>query len=439
MKKKKLLISIMAAILAAVMLLSLVFSILPSTAFAKSSAEIQAEIDALKESQASLQGQMDELRQEQAANRDETEDIVAEKDRIDREINLLHGQIDNVNIMIQTYSNLIAAKQDQLDEAEAKLDELSAKNKDRVRAMEEEGKLSYWSVLFKSHSFTDFLDRLHMMDEIAAADERRLIELNEAAQVVADARAELEQDKAELQQNRADLDEMQADLDAKRVESDEILVKLDAKAREMKNLYAEYEAREDSLVSEIANAEAEYTRVKQEEEAAAAAAAEAERRRQEQLAQQNQGSSGGSSSGGSSSGGGSSYVPSSGGWVFPCAYAVLTCAYGYRTHPVTGQVNSFHTGVDLAAASGTSIYASRSGTVTTATYSDVYGYYVVINHGDGFSSLYGHMTNYIVSPGEYVSAGQTIGYMGSTGWSTGPHLHFTIYYNGSTVNPMNYI
>ncbi len=99
---------------------------------------------------------------------------------------------------------------------------------------------------------------------------------------------------------------------------------------------------------------------------------------------------------------------------------------------------SFHTGVDLGAAEGTPIYATRSGTVTTATYSDVYGNYVTINHGDGYSSLYGHMTHYVVSAGEYVSQGEVIGYVGSTGPQV-PHLHFTIYYNGSTVNPMDYI
>lgn len=95
--------------------------------------------------------------------------------------------------------------------------------------------------------------------------------------------------------------------------------------------------------------------------------------------------------------------------------------------------------MDLAAGSGTAIYATQSGTVTSACYNEAYGNMVTINHANGYSSLYGHMTNYIVSVGDYVTQGQTIGYVGSTGWSTGPHLHFTIYYNGSDVNPMNYV
>ena len=98
-----------------------------------------------------------------------------------------------------------------------------------------------------------------------------------------------------------------------------------------------------------------------------------------------------------------------------------------------------HYGVDLAAGAGTPIYAVKSGTVTTATYSRVNGYYVSISHNDGFGSLYAHMTNYVVSVGDYVNQGDIIGYVGSTGWSTGAHLHFEVFYGGANVNPMDYI
>ena len=98
-----------------------------------------------------------------------------------------------------------------------------------------------------------------------------------------------------------------------------------------------------------------------------------------------------------------------------------------------------HNGVDLACAQGTPIYAARSGQVTVAKYGTDAGYYVSINHGDGFASVYMHMTHYVVGVGQYVSQGQLIGYVGSTGASTGPHLHFGISKNGEYVNPMNYI
>ena len=139
--------------------------------------------------------------------------------------------------------------------------------------------------------------------------------------------------------------------------------------------------------------------------------------------------------------GGGNGGTNAGGFLFPLpagSGVVITSPYGYRYHPIDGGYR-FHNGVDLAVAQGTPVYATKSGTVTTATFSSGYGYYVTINHGDGFSSLYGHMTHYTVSSGDYVNQGDLIGYVGSTGYSTGPHLHFTMFYNGATVNPMDYV
>ena len=141
--------------------------------------------------------------------------------------------------------------------------------------------------------------------------------------------------------------------------------------------------------------------------------------------------------GGGGGGGGGGQVSSS-GWLTPVPYYTLTSPFGMRLHPVYGYYR-MHNGVDLACAQGTPIYASRSGKVTLATYGKDAGYYVSLNHGDGFASVYMHMTHYIVSAGQYVEQGQVIGYVGSTGASTGPHLHFGISYNGTYVNPMNYI
>lgn len=412
MKNRKFWVSLLAGIMAGVMLLSLIFSILPMTVSAATSAEIKEEIEKLEDEQMGIWMEMDELEAQQDENWETTEEMVAQKNNIDQQINLLNTEIQNINEQIRNYALLIAANQEELDQAETVLNELSEKNKERIRAMEEEGKLSYWSVLFKASSFMDLIDRLNMIEEIQAADERRLEELAQAADKVAQARTALEEEKTALEGSRLELAEAQAVLDVKRAEADEILTQLNAEHRELVAMYEEYEAMESALSQEIAQMEKEYTEQKKKEEEAARPPA--------------------------SNGGGSPSAPSSGGWVSPCAYTVLTSAYGWRIHPITGK-ESFHNGVDLANVQGTPIYAAKSGTVTVATYNGVYGYYVQINHGDGFSSLYGHMTHYIVGVGQSVSAGQVIGYMGSTGWSTGPHLHFTIYYNGNTVNPMNYI
>ncbi|MBR2976888.1 MAG: M23 family metallopeptidase, partial [Oscillospiraceae bacterium] len=118
--------------------------------------------------------------------------------------------------------------------------------------------------------------------------------------------------------------------------------------------------------------------------------------------------------------------------------ARVTDAYGYRRHPIYGYYG-MHAGVDLAAPQGTPVYAIASGYVNISTYHSVNGNYVSMGHGNGYGSLYAHLDHAVVSAGDYVKQGQVIGYVGSTGWSTGAHLHFEIHLNGSTVNPMDYI
>ena len=432
MKRKKL-ISIVAAGMVFFLILTLILSLLPATVFAASSSEIQEELDSLESQAQEIQQAKDELAQQQASNASDTQDVVSRKKDIDQEIKIIHDEIDNLNAQIQTYNQLIAEKQKELDDAQARQAELNQQYRVRIRTMEESGKISYWSVLFKANSFTDLLDTINKISEIAAHDQAMLAELDQVAREIQAAQTELAQEKSNLDAQKTALAESQAELDEKSAEANAILAELTADAAKLDSLYASYEYKEAALTDEIAQKEKEYTdALAQEEEARRQ---EEERRRQEEEARREEEET----SGGSSEEGGESGSASSSGWLYPLPYRVpVTSAYGYRVHPVTGAW-SFHTGVDLGAGEGTPIYATRSGTVTTATYSDVYGNYVTINHGDGYSSLYGHMTHYVVYAGEYVSQGQVIGYVGSTGWSTGAHLHFTIYYNGSTVNPMDYI
>ncbi len=450
MNKQRRLVSILAGLMAAIMLLTLLAGILPVSASAKSSKEIKEEINALKGDRTAIWAELEALESEQDATWESIEELVEQKGNIDQQIALLYEEIDNISSQIRSYTELIAANQEELDAAEAKLQALNEKNKERIQAMEEEGTVSYWSVLFKAKSFTDLIDRLNMMEEIHRADQKRMSELSEAAQAVAEARTALETEKVALEESRAELKESEAVLDAKRAEADELLNELNADKRALDALEEEWEAEEAKISAEIAAAEVEYTKaLKAEEEARRKAEEERKRREEEERKKQEEANkkpvSGGSNNGGSNNGGGSNDGGSSGSsfvsgesWARPCSWRKLTSPYGYRIHPTTGQYK-FHNGVDLANDQGTPIYAARSGKVTVATYGGTYGNYVTINHGDGFSSLYAHMTRYVVHKGDTVKKGQLIGYMGSTGRSTGPHLHFSIFYNGSSVNPMNYI
>ena len=454
MKNRNRLVSILAGLMAVIMLLTLLVGILPVSASAKSSKEIKEEIKALKGDQSAIWAELDALKGEQDANWESIEEMVEHKNNIDQQIGLLYTEIENINTQIRSYSELIAANQEELDAAEAKLQVLNEKNKERIQAMEEEGEISYWSVLFKAKSFTDLIDRLNMMAEINEADQRRMSELSDAAQAVAEARTALAAEKTALEESRVALKESQTELDAKRAEADALLAELNEDKRALDAMEADYEAEEAKLSAEIAAAEVEYTKaLKAEEEARRKAEEERKRKEEEEKKKQEEANkkpgNSGSNNGGSNNGGGNSGGSNDGGstgggfvsgesWRKPCSWIKLTSPYGYRTHPTTGQWK-FHNGVDLANNQGTPIYAARSGKVTVATYGGTYGYYVTINHGDGYSSLYAHMTHYIVSKGQTVKKGDVIGYMGSTGRSTGPHLHFSIFYNGSSVNPMNYI
>ena len=430
MKNRKRLVSILAGIMAAIMILSLLFSILPTRVQAASSSEIRKQINQLKEDRKGLKNQISDLKEQYKANTDEIADIVARKNIIDQEIGLLHTEIINISNQLSAYSVLIADQQEELDRAQARFNQMNDDCRTRIRAMEEEGTISYWEVVFKANSFADLLDRLNMVEEIASSDTRRLQELSDAAQAVETAQAELAAEKSELEVTRKELDATQEALDAKRAEADELIVQLLAKGEELKIQQEDLEKEDEDLLAEIARKEQEYNEAKEAEWLAYMATYVPPTTQPS-----TSGSSGGSSSGGSSSGGNVNVGSS---WMVPCSYKKLTSPFGMRDTGIAG-ASTYHQGVDLSANAGTPIVASRGGTVTTATYSNSAGYYVTINHGDGYSSIYMHMTNFIVSSGQKVNQGQTIGYVGKTGIASGNHLHFGIAYNGSYVNPCSYV
>lgn len=417
MNNRKSKASVKAGLLAAVLLLGLL-SMMPSQAHAASSSEIRQQIQALKADKKEIESQIKEVRGQYKANEDEITDLVGQKNMIDQEIQLLSQRIGITNQEIAAYSLLIADKQDELDEAQTRLDELSEKSKERIRAMEEGGEVSYWSIIFKANDFADLLDRLNMIQEINAADQKRLRELSEAAEIVTTVQQELMTEKEALELTKIQLDEDQIAMEEKRQEADQVLTELIAKGEEFQLLLDESEALQEELMQEIAQAEKELKAAEYREWLATYVPTTRPSGTDTTPSDQ---------------------APSSSGWVKPLRSYTLTSPFGMRKHPILGY-ERMHNGVDMAAPAGTPIYAAKSGKVTVASYqSGGAGNYVSINHGDGFSSIYMHMTRYIVSKGQYVNAGQVIGYVGSTGLSNGNHLHFGISYKGTYVNPMKYV
>ena len=479
MKNRKFWVSLLAGILAAVMILSLFVGALPKDAKASGSSALKDQLEELQAQQGELADKIAALEQQQSDNLHDIQSIIAQKDLIDQQVALLHAEVANVNSQIATYSLLIADKQEELELAQKRLEELNKKNKERIRAMEEEGELSYWAVLFEANDFADLLDRLNMISEIAAADRRRLEEMSAAAQIVANAQAELASEKAQLELVKEALEESQAELDAKSAEADRLLAELVAVSEDLEEMHNRFEKEEEQFLNTIYQKEQEYLQKLQEEEESRQASIQEsiiqqsiqesieesiaesiaesiyieESRYQEWLEESIQESieesieqsiqesieeSIEASIEESRREESTDSNPSGVRWLDPVDYYRISSPFGYRWHPVTGEW-SFHRGVDMPMAKGTPIVASRSGIVTIAEWGTTAGNYVTINHEDGYSSVYMHMTHYIVEPGDRVKAGEVIGYVGSTGRSTGPHLHFGIHYYGEYVNPMDYL
>ena len=408
--------TLLKCIPAALLLVFLVAVFLPTTVSAKkqSSAEIRDEIANLEKEQADLEASLKDLEQQISDNRDNLKAIIGQKDVIDQEVTIIATQIANINERLSAYSVLIAEKQTELDKANQELEYLRKKYKERIRAMEEGGTVSYWTVLFEANDFADLLDRLNMVQEIAEADASRLKVMEKAAQEVEKAKLELDAEKQTLDKTRAEMQGKQLLLSQKREEANALLAELISKEAEWSKLLQETEDAADKLMDKLADLAVELTDAEKRELA--------ERDYNLQNARP-------------------TYKDADGIlWALPTDYRRRSSDYGYRTHPVTGEKQKKHNGVDLTAPTGTPIYATRSGKVTFVGYqAKGAGNYVNIQHDNGYISTYMHMDSYIVKKGDYVGIGQLIGYVGNTGGSTGAHLHFGIKKNGTWVNPAHYL
>lgn len=404
MKKSRILRSAAAVLVSAIT----VFCSLPHPAYAATTSEIKDQITDLKVENAVIQAQIDSVRSQYNANASEIQALVDKKNAVDQEIALLHDQILNINEQLRIYGQMISDAQERLDDANLRLAQLNRQYKERIRAMEEEGEITYWQVIFESSSFTDMLDRMNMVDEIAAADTQRLVDLQVASATVEENQRILNEEMLDLQETRQQLSDSEEMLKVKRTESDDILRELIAQQSEFQAVLDEASKIQDDLLTEIAQKQKELQAAQYKEELVKMA-----------LKGEN--------------------PPSNATWIEPVSGYTISSPFGNRKSPTAG-ASSNHKGVDMACPSGTPIYATRAGTVTVASYqAGGAGYYVSINHGDGFASIYMHMTRYAVSKGQSVAQGELIGYVGSTGIATGPHLHFGVSYGGTYVNPMAYL
>lgn len=413
-------------------------------------------IESLQSQQASLSVQKAELQKKLDGIRSSQGQALNKKNLVEQQLNVLNQQIQVSEDLLAQYAQQIAEKEAELEAAKAKEAQYQAEFEERVRAMEERGNVSYWSVLFQASDFSDLLDWINMIGELMDYDNQILDRLAEARQAVAQAKADLEQSRQGQQETLAQQQSQQAQLQAQQAEVDrliqEITTQSDVYARQIEQL----EDSQDAVAQQIAQAEATYQKQLAAEKAAAEQAAQkaaaekaaaekaaaAAKAAAEKAAQQKQQTSSSSGGGSTSSGSQSSQTTASAsGFLWPIASSHrVTSPFGWRTHPITGRQH-LHGGIDIAAPNGTPIMASKAGVVVISQYGSSYGNYVVLSHPDGTRTLYAHMSQRSVSAGDTVSQGQTVGLVGSTGSSTGNHLHFETWTGSSSssrVNPMQF-
>ena len=404
-----------------------------STAFAASTDKL----DSLKSQASQLNEQGSSLKNQLSGLQNEADSKLEEKAVLEQQISVLSAQIVNTQALIEEYDVQIADKQVELENAQQKADEYYQLFLARFRDLEEQGSVSYWSILFDAASFSDLLDRISFIADVVHYDNQIVDQLQAARQAVADAKADLETNQAEQVQAKTDLESQQAELSTDEAAVDAAIAEINSKADVYQSQLDEIKSQADALDEQIAAAQKEYeAQVAAEKAAAEKAAAEkaaAEKAAQE-AANKNNNSSSNSNSNSSSSSSGSGRIS----MVWPCASTRVTSGFGKRNSPTAG-ASTYHKGIDIGASTGTAIYAAASGTVTEAGYSSSRGNYVVIYHSNGVSTAYMHCSALYVSSGDKVSQGQTIAAVGSTGISTGSHLHFSVIEDGTYVNPRNYV
>ncbi|WP_441381481.1 peptidoglycan DD-metalloendopeptidase family protein [Alkalibacterium gilvum] len=334
---------------------------------------------------------------------------------------------DRIIDEIETYEQKITELEKQLEDYDAVI--LS----DNQASQTDAESVSFIEIIMSTDSISNMFKELSDANELASTQRQVMFEqettqseLKKAMENMEYEQEELAKIEAEIESGRADVISQRNELDDKIIqmtkefemsdeEQEELFTEKDSIMERTSHLDKEMEANKQRIFKEESEKNERLAKEKSEKEAK-----EKDTEKQKKDTQDANTSS-----------------VDTKGWIRP-ASGRISSSYGYREHPVTGEKDSLHAGTDIAG--GGAIVASRAGTVASAAFSDTYGNSVIIDHGDGYSTLYAHMqANLSVSPGQSVSQGQQLGIMGTTGRSTGVHLHFEVRKDGATIDPMNFI
>ena len=392
--KKKLLRAALA--LACVFALTMSASA-PLSLMQPASAVTQADIDQLQDELNGMSAEKEQLEKELKSLQNDKSAAVAKKENIDNQIAVLQREIRAVESLISEYETLIEQTEQEIRENEEEEARQYEKFCQRVRAMEERGTVSYWSVLFRSASLSELLSAMDFISEIMDSDQRVIDDLR-------DLRAQIEEKKASLQDSLA---QQQSAKDA-----------LVVKRSELNTQRAEAE----KVLAELRENESEYKKVLAEKDAAMERQQEEIVRLSRELARQN-----------------GDTTETYGGYIWPCSSKYITSPLGSRYTGIKG-ASTNHAGIDIGRVGYTTkAVAAKAGTVIISAYNKYRGNYVVVSHGSGNTTTYQHLSSRSVSKGDYVAQGQVVGITGSTGVSSGAHLHFEITEGGKIIDPLTYL
>ena len=401
---RKVVRSVICVLLALIFVISLMTALIPTNASAAS----QSEINRLTQQRKELQAKQQEQQKTINSLRSKKASVVDQKAALDKENDLAQQEIELVKEQITAYDQQIEDKGVELESAKQEEEAQTVRFRSCVRHLEEYGQMSYIAILLEATSLSDLLARMDMVGEVIAYNKQVQADMTAAREKVETVKAELEDARTELQDKQSELETKQVALQQKVSEANALLAGLESDINAYKSVYDQYEQQQKNVQSQID---------KQVEEL---------RRQEETNKNNNPGYDPGKANG------------STGTMMWPCPSChYITSQFGWRYHPIY-QTQKYHSGVDIGASYGATIVAADGGTIITAGSVSGYGNCVVINHGNGITTLYGHMSSIAVSVGQKVSKGQTIGYVGSTGNSTGPHLHWEVTVNGVRQNPLNY-
>ena len=363
----------------------------------------KADIDALKDDAKDLAQEKKDIQSQLSQLSDDISNTMERKSLLDSQIRVTEGEISNKEEEIHTYAALITQTEAELADAEEREADQYVLFCKRVRAMEEQGKVEYWSVLFRANSFSDLLGRLDIINEIMEYDQRVIDGLKALQLEIAEKKADLQEQKSASEEAKSQLERKKRDLDNQREAANNLIAELRKQQQEQEDALDDLSAEEAAVQARIK----ELNRKLEEEEA---------RRRAAQ--------------------GQSAPAANPGGYIWPTDSHYITSTVGGRASP-GGIGSTNHKGTDIGRVGyNSSIYAAKAGTVIISEYNRSYGNYVVVSHGSGNTTLYAHMSSRKVSVGQQVKQGDVLGITGSTGNSTGPHLHFEVKENNTIINPL---